>query len=84
MNSTLYLITMGADTNPPPILSLQKRNVLVNRRSAQIAHSRKFADIQMTAFVCRVVAKEDCGNIVLPYTSNSIPNTLSSVKAEWL
>ena len=48
----------------PVSLCLQKRNVFINRCSAQIAHSGKFADIQMSAFICGIMPKEDCGNAV--------------------
>ena len=49
---------------PAPSLSFQKRNIFINRCPAQIAHSGKFADIQMTAFVGGIMAEEDGGDII--------------------
>ena len=57
----------GRKSAPSFSLCFQKRNVFVNGGSAQIAHTGKFADIQMPGLIGRIVAEEDCGNIVFCY-----------------
>lgn len=41
-------------------LCFQKRNVLIDGCATEAEHTRKLANIEMVAFVCRVVPKEDC------------------------
>ena len=41
-------------------LCLQKRNVLIDGCATKAAHTRKLANIEMAAFVCRIMPKEDC------------------------
>ena len=45
-------------------LPFQKINVFINRCSAQIAHPRQLAHIQLLLLVSGVVAKKHGGNIV--------------------
>lgn len=54
----------GADFRLPVSLPFQKVNVFINRRSAQIAHPRQLAHIQLLIFVCGIMAEEHGGNIV--------------------
>ena len=48
----------------PVLFLLQQSNVFVCGRSAQIAHPRKFADIQLPCPVCGVMTEEQSGNIL--------------------
>ena len=46
-------------------LCFQKRNILINRRAAQITHPCQLGHIQLTILVRWVVQEEDCGDAVL-------------------
>ena len=48
-------------------LGLQKRNVFVDGRAAEIAHTGKLADIEMAGLIGGIVAEEDCRNIIFRY-----------------
>ena len=54
--------TRSRDWLPVPS-PLQKVNVFINRRSAQIAHPRQLAHIQLLLLVGGIMAKEHGGNI---------------------
>ena len=49
---------------PPDLLCFQKKNVLIDGCATEAAHTRKLADIEMAAFVCRIMPKEDCRDMV--------------------
>ena len=46
------------------LLCFQKSNVLVCGGSADVAHSRQFADVELTVFVCGIVAEKTCGDVL--------------------
>ena len=47
---------------PAPFLSFQKIDVFVNRRSAQIANSYQFADVELSALVSGIAQHKAQGN----------------------
>ena len=47
---------------PAPFLSFQKIDVFVNRRSAQIANSCQFADVELSALVSGIAQHKAQGN----------------------
>ena len=53
--------------NTADFLCFQKSNVLVNCGSADVADPCEFRHIQLLAFVCGVVAKERCGDVLFAH-----------------
>ena len=53
-------VRMSSEHSSRHYLCLQKRNVLIDGCATKAAHTGKVAIIEMVAFVCRVVPKEDC------------------------
>ena len=53
-------VRMSREHSSRLYLCLQKRNVLIDGCATKAAHTGKLANIEMVAFVCRVVPKEDC------------------------
>ena len=45
----------------------EKSNVFVGGGTADIAHSRQFADIQLPVFVGGIVAEKTCGDVLFAY-----------------
>ena len=44
---------------PAPVLLFQKVNVFINGRSAQITNPCQFRNIQLPAFICGIMPKEE-------------------------
>ena len=63
----------GEAQRSPVFLCFQKRNVFINRCPAQIAHPWQFGDIELAAFICGIMPKEDCGDAVLGCLRSSKP-----------
>ena len=48
-----------------PVLFFQKRKILISSGSADITHSRQFADVECAIFVRGIVPVKTWGNVIL-------------------